>query len=674
MSLQATRTDLSISLVGEDDTAQMLAAAQANMAKLEARLNGVTRATNAQAASAKTASGPMAGFNAAIGGATGAADKALNGFDKITSTLGKVTGAVALAVGAFELLKLGVGFLDDAIGKSKIELMAESLARTRAAAIEAMRAIDDFGKTIVDVGSDITATEIKTNSLLSKQAKARFDTAAAMTFDLKNIKLSAHVEELKIEEELAAINIERIRGSEKERDARDRLGAATRKLAADEAELAKGPPRWMSVSSDAWKKTKADLNAAIKAGQQRVALERDLGNQARKALGWFTKQTAAKRELIAAQKEAALQEAANTLISGIEDVMGKAVAIADATAAARSKAAAAGAAWVKIKDALAEKMWRNEVARDDAEATLHQEKEVRLGKHREEIERLSRKGDTGKVGSPLNLMARQAEAERKAAEDSNNITNEIASNRAIAQSAKEEAWAATQKNMEDEIALEQRLLDAKTDAWAATKRNMDEEVALQDQLRSESASGVLDFSEALRGSLTPELAVFGETMSRITDQVEMFTAGRQSLTASVIGSAGAIASATALAIGGVKEEAAVRAIFELAMGFASIETPPIAAAHFTAALLLGGVAAGVITAPGGGGAPAAKDKKDPEARGTVGNPVGGSSRGGGGGKGDTVINNYNMNTGVSDGQSTVRAFRRAEQNARRTGFAAAGGW
>jgi hypothetical protein len=39
-----------------------------------------------------------------------------------------------------------------------------------------------------------------------------------------------------------------------------------------------------------------------------------------------------------------------------------------------------------------------------------------------------------------------------------------------------------------------------------------------------------------------------------------------------------------------------------------------------------------------------------------------------------VTNVYNLSAGVVDGQSTTRAFRRAEIQSRNTGFAHAGGW
>jgi hypothetical protein len=78
--------------------------------------------------------------------------------------------------------------------------------------------------------------------------------------------------------------------------------------------------------------------------------------------------------------------------------------------------------------------------------------------------------------------------------------------------------------------------------------------------------------------------------------------------------------------------------------------------------MFGLVAGGVVkTGPGGQKPPTEKPAS----------ATTGSSASGGGG---AITNVYNLQTGVVDGQGTARAFRRAEQQARNTGMASAGGW
>jgi len=680
MAINAGGTDLTVSLVGEDETQQMLQQAQQNMAALENKIKSLTSATNQQATASRNAMGPMQGFNSKIAGVTGVANKALSGFDKITSTLGKIGGAAALAAAALELLKIGTGFIDDAIGKSKMELMAESLDKTRASSVGAMRAIDELAKVVQTSGNDIISTEIKMNNILSKQAKSRYDIATAMTLDLKNVKLSAHLEELKIEEELEVINIGRIRTSEQERDARDALGVATRRLAADEASLQRGPEKWISVTSDSWKATKKILEQSIAAGKRRVELERNLGSAARSTLGIFAKQTVAKRQLIDAQKASALQEAANTMISGIEGVMQKAVDTADAKKAKRQKKAVEQAAWDVKKDALAEKMWRNEVARDGQEARLYREKTERYGRLRAEIEALSRKGDVGVKGKKGGIQekAANAEAERKDREDRKNIADEIQreldeiqKNRDDEFDARRAAFEATKTAREEELAYELAIRQSFQDARDETRKNMEEERDYQRKLRDDSLNDLRDFSEAFSGAMTPELTVFSDMMSGITTQMDLFTEGKVTATQAMIQGGGEVAAQAARAILGIKEEMAIRSIMELGLGFANLANPFIAAGHFSAAAILGAGAVGLIGTPGDGAAKKSsddrkaanieKEKKDSE------------SKKGSQGNGNTTIN-YNINAGMVDPQGVTRALRQAEQRSRGNGFSNSGGW
>ena len=146
----------------------------------------------------------------------------------------------------------------------------------------------------------------------------------------------------------------------------------------------------------------------------------------------------------------------------------------------------------------------------------------------------------------------------------------------------------------------------------------------------------------------PEMGSALAEVQAITAQV---VEGKMSLNNALAAGATAIAANAAKAIGGVRAEAAVRAAYEVGMGFATIGNPFVSAGHFTAAALLGAVAAG---AGGGGG----------------GSRAGGSSRGesrGGGSNGPSTVV-YNFSTLVTDRQQVVSAVRQSQRSTRGTGL------
>jgi hypothetical protein len=205
---------------------------------------------------------------------------------------------------------------------------------------------------------------------------------------------------------------------------------------------------------------------------------------------------------------------------------------------------------------------------------------------------------------------------------------------------------------------------AQKEAAEARKKLAQEQAAAE---RMSDAQPVMDFANALTSNLVPALSEVQGLMDEVTSIFEKFTDGQTSMTQALGQGAMEIAAFAAKSIGGVKAEAAVRAIYEGAMGFATLATPAISAGHFTAAAMLAGVATGVI---GGGGASASASASK-----GMGKPsTSPSGNGGGGNNGGPVTNVYNLTAGVIDGQSTTRAFRRAELQSRGSGFATAGGW
>jgi hypothetical protein len=163
----------------------------------------------------------------------------------------------------------------------------------------------------------------------------------------------------------------------------------------------------------------------------------------------------------------------------------------------------------------------------------------------------------------------------------------------------------------------------------------------------------------------PAFGEIGTVIGQVTEQLTKYKDGQTSMAKAVTNSASSIAGAIAKQVGGVKAEAAVRAIFETAMGFATISNPMESAGHFTAAAMFGLVAGGVLKSGASGGAGGQKAPPTRAASTTASTNTG---------SGGPITNVYNLQTGIVDGQSTARAFRQAEQQARNTGMASAGGW
>jgi hypothetical protein len=224
-------------------------------------------------------------------------------------------------------------------------------------------------------------------------------------------------------------------------------------------------------------------------------------------------------------------------------------------------------------------------------------------------------------------------------------------------------WEAEQKAVEGVVAALSTLGETRLKA-------AEDAAKMREQLDRENLAGyVTNFSDALQtlGQVqAPAFEVVSESLAGINAQMGKFKDGQQSLTTAIVGSAGAIAGAVGKKIDSVKVEAGIRALFETAMGFATLGNPAESAGHFTAALMFGLVAGGAIKATpraGDGGGSKAPAKAAASTR--------DSTMGGGGG---TITNVYNLQTGIVDGQSTAMAFRRAEMTTRNTGMASAGGW
>ena len=93
MALTAARSDLTISVVGEDETQKMLADAQANMSALEGKIKSLQRTGQAQAATASKQSSALGGLNSKMAGAAKGAEGLFEGFDKVKGVFEKASSA-----------------------------------------------------------------------------------------------------------------------------------------------------------------------------------------------------------------------------------------------------------------------------------------------------------------------------------------------------------------------------------------------------------------------------------------------------------------------------------------------------------------------------------------------------------------------------------------------------
>jgi hypothetical protein len=179
--------------------------------------------------------------------------------------------------------------------------------------------------------------------------------------------------------------------------------------------------------------------------------------------------------------------------------------------------------------------------------------------------------------------------------------------------------------------------------------------------REDAAAPVLDFAGALTSNLVPALGEVEAAMARVTDIFEQFREGQMSMTEAIGTGAMEIAAFTAKSIGGVKAEAAVRAAYELAMGFATLTTPAISAGHFTAAAMLTGVATGVIGGGASASSKAAPNAAEPRKKEATATDKSGS------------MNVYNISAGIGDPQSIRRTLVQADRASSGTGYTRWGG-
>lgn len=115
---------------------------------------------------------------------------------------------------------------------------------------------------------------------------------------------------------------------------------------------------------------------------------------------------------------------------------------------------------------------------------------------------------------------------------------------------------------------------------------------IDEQNRSDLATPIRDFSKAL-GEALPNMGSFGAALGQIAAQWDAYAKAGGDVVKTTVGTVAALARAGAEQIKNERARAAVLAVIEFGLGWASIAMKdyPAAAAHFTASAVLGTVAA-----------------------------------------------------------------------------------
>lgn len=588
MALTAARSDLAISLVGDDQVTAMLDNAKNQMAGLEGKLKDLKSAGDAQAASAKAQTSALGNTNRALVGMSKSAEGLVEGLDKTKGAFQKVVGALGFWGAAISgAIAIGSELIDlFSSTNSELDKMQAELEASRKTANEFKTSMDQLATSIGSVAIASATLEGTTSGLRGRLAALRGD-AIGVEFERRL------QEQLKTTQEIAETET-------KIGETRAAQAKASKELPKIARELEEGLAREQRLRAEIAKE-QMDARLGTQTVEKEITAMKSLQLQQQMEDNKFNREVLAgtqrRSKELEGQVDSLFEQKA--LLQEIAEELPKQEFKPPKTQDPKPRGGAGG----------------SRVREPDLEAAAQREIDLIMQE----------------------LEAAQLEVEFEA----------------------------------DVRAAEERTLERQKKRAEEAKRAADEarkaaaEAAMVQ--RESDTEGIYSFIGAL-GQLVPELGAVEQAMQRVTAAFDLFRDGQMSFAEAVATSATEVAASVARSVGGVKAEAAVRSAYHLAMGFGTLATPFISAGHFTAAAMLAGVATGVIKTGGGGGASAPS--------GGMGRPAqaSASSGGSGAGGGNTTVNNYTLRAGVVDGQSTTRAFRRAEMASRNTGFAHAGGW
>ena len=679
MALTAARTELNVSLVGEDETIRMLEDAKKRMADLEAKTRSLTGATKAQTDAARTQQAAAAGVNDRLKGLAERAEGVVGGVDKVKGAFEKVVGVAGFLGMAIEGVVSAASFLMSAFDDSE----------EKAAALEAQMKRNKAETDRLKASTDALTVSMAQMQAATGQAAGVLASERAVLAEMRG-----DVELAEMERVGAAVEQRKLRAIElatKETEAEKQRMTAVKEMIETQAriqgletrrqQLLRDAAKAESQALSAFNKTELKDRAALLRAEAgtlgvNVGLERSRLDLAKRNRDAMDEGVQALREQQKVNKEIIDQQLVNLGKPKAEDKStggggGGGRPIADELADREAD-------WEKFSSQLFRE------ARERAEYAQHlrqmsadeRERQKKLMAEPElfaEAERMRKRiadelaalpGDaTAKAFDPL-----RGELEKSAKSLDEFLASRVAvGDRSLILFEEEEAIAAAYDKQREALDKVNESMGVLGETRA--KAIEESEKMREAMFRAMPAEVVQAFAvglERLGEMQAPVFEVVQESLAGLTAQMGKFKEGQTSLTSAIVGSASAIAGAVAKKVLGVKEEAAVRALFETAMGIATAFTNPAeSVGHFAAAAAFGLLAGGKVASSDARASSGQKAPAKPAAESRE------STMGGGGGQ---ITNVYNLNTGIVDGQSTAHAFRRAEMTARNTGMASAGGW
>jgi hypothetical protein len=678
MALTAARTELNVSLVGEDETIRMLEDAKKRMAELEAKTRSLTGATQAQTQAAKAQEAATTSINGTLGRMAGAISGPLEGIGKLKESLNKGIEIFGFLGSGVTAVITAFNFLSDAFDDSD----------EKAAALEAQ-----MKKNKTETDRLKASTDALSESLARVQAATGRSAATLGGMRAELADLRGDTETALFERE--GVAVEQLKTKLGELQAEDTKRVAERKRAV--AEIIDAQSKFQSLEAKQQKLLKEARNEEAKSisgfnREEQKERAKTLRSEAL-ALGAIVATQRAKYDIAIKNRDAIDQgnEALQEEIKLTKEIANQRLINLGKPDAPETEPGGGGgrAAGGPSPEDIAAQLEQEEALRQERRERAFEFRIEELDEERKHQRRLALAG----VGEE-NLATLRETRDKVAAELASLPQGAMAAAFAPLKTelekrlveldalAKQHAQMGIAEYFDQEAAdkvlstweAEQKAVEAVNAALSAlgeTRLKAAEDAAkMREQLDRENLAGyVTNFSDALQtlGQVqAPAFEVVSESLAGINAQMGKFKDGQQSLTTAIVGSAGAIAGAVGKKIDSVKVEAGIRALFETAMGFATLGNPAESAGHFTAALMFGLVAGGAIKAT-----PRASDGGGSKAPAKAATSTRDSTMGGGGG---TITNVYNLQTGIVDGQSTAMAFRRAEMTARNTGMASAGGW
>jgi len=175
-------------------------------------------------------------------------------------------------------------------------------------------------------------------------------------------------------------------------------------------------------------------------------------------------------------------------------------------------------------------------------------------------------------------------------------------------------------------------------------------------------SAAVSHSAGVMGSMSPKAAVMHQSLGEGTkiwaEYGKTSDKSNKAIFKGLAATGAAMAPALAAFVDSKRTQAGIMAAFELAQGFANLDNPYLAGAHFTASALFAGVASGMISTSGAASS---------GGRGLAGTPGGFKVPGGGGDGPSQIVINFTDGMILGDPQSIAKKINEAIDQTSGTG-------